>query len=602
MLTAFVDGVVAAYRDAHAAPGYTVAVVRPDRGGLTKGYGLSDIENATPVDPAATRFHVASISKTFVWTAAMLLVDRGELDLDRDVNDYLTRYTVPEGNRALTVNDLMTHSAGLEESFRVWMPSNASLPLPEAMAATEPYQYFDRGENAAYSNWGSNLVALVIEDITGGTYEDFLYSEILVPLGMTTTVLNEASPNADDSSMPISKNYRVSGGDPEEVEQIDLGAFAPIAGMTTTAVDMARWMRFHLNRGELDGVRLMSEATYAQMRSATFDRVPGSGVRAHGFADVPYRTVRYYGHSGSINEFLSNLVLAPELDLGVFISQNAADSFDPLQGVPTRVMDRALLAQGAPDYLLRPAPTEEDREIAKGIAGSYLSTRRSFVGLEKITTVFFGSFDVTANDGYLTVGSSEAPFVRIGEGLWENRNGARLGVVRDDAGNVVRLIGPSGATDSLPVTFWTNPSMLLVSVVAVVLFTLTTWLGFWRRVRHVRETTTSGRRLSWLALAGIAPLIVFGLVASQLTAVADMGFAEFATTWPAPLLYQLAYAATLLLVFGVVMVVCVLPAWRSSAWSTWRRLHFTAYAAAYGFLGVMLVNWGIAPYIPGLTT
>ncbi|MEO0952555.1 MAG: serine hydrolase domain-containing protein, partial [Pseudomonadota bacterium] len=129
-LEAYVDGLIATYRAIHNAPGYTVSVVRPDRTVFAKGYGYADLDAGTLVDPDATRFYIASISKTFVWTLAMIYVDRGELDLDRDVNDYLTRYTVPDGERPLTLDDLMAHRAGFEESLDVFVPEIAALPLP----------------------------------------------------------------------------------------------------------------------------------------------------------------------------------------------------------------------------------------------------------------------------------------------------------------------------------------------------------------------------------------------------------------------------------------------------------------------------------------
>ncbi|MEO0364874.1 MAG: serine hydrolase domain-containing protein [Pseudomonadota bacterium] len=600
LLEAFVDGVVATYRDAHAAPGYTVSVVRADRTVLAKGYGLSEIENATPVDPATTRFYVASISKTFVWTAAMLLVDRGQLDLDRDVNDYLVGYEVPQGSRPLTVNDLMAHRSGVEETFRVWMPSLTSLPLEEAIAATEPGQAFERGELAAYSNWGSNLVALVIQDVAGVSYESFLYNELLVPLGMSSTVLNAGSPNADESRLPISKNYRVKGSGPEEVDQIDLGAFAPIAGMTTTAVDMGRWMRFLLNRGELDGVRLMTESTFQLMRSKAFDPVPGAGVRAHGFADVPYHGIRYFGHTGSINEFYSKFIVAPELDLGVFISQNAADSFDPLTGVPHLVMNRELAIQGTSDFLLRPEPTDEDVDAAEAVAGTYISARRPFFGPDKFVSIVQGTVDISAKEGRLLIAGSTAPYVRVGEGLWENRNGSRIGIVKGEGGGVTRIIGSSGATDLLPVTFWTNPFNLTIGLLATVFFTVTTWLGLWRRARQVREKSTTGTIVSWIALAGVLPLVCLGVVARRIPEARDMGFAEFMSNWPLPLIGELTLVSTIVAAFAVMLLIFLLPAWKGTEWSIWRKLHFSFYTAAYAFLAVMLANWGLVRVVSDL--
>ena len=461
-LESYVDGLIATWQSEHGAPGYTLSVVRPDRVVFAKGYGLADIENNIPVDPDRTRFHVASISKTFIFTAAMMLVERGVLDIHRDVNEYLTRYQVPEGERPLTLNDLVAHRGGFEENFILFTPEVAEMDLPDALAFTQPEQVFPRGENAAYSNWATNLIALIIEDATGRTYADFLFNEILIPLGMNATTLTNESAAAQSEETPSSKNYWVNRTGPEETPQLDLGSFGPIGGMTTTASDMARWMRFHLGRGELDGVRLLSEASYELLRTRNFDPVPGAAGRAFGFADIPYRTTHYYGHTGSINSFFSMFALAPELELGVFVSQNTSDNFDPLKQTTTLIFDRELRERGELEVMNRRLPTEDDIAAAEEIAGTYLSNRRVYNGLDKILAVVFGTADLSASDGYLMGSSSNTPYVRIAPDVWENRLGDRLSVLRDDNGEVLRIISSSGATDLEPVTFLTNPQNIFL--------------------------------------------------------------------------------------------------------------------------------------------
>ncbi|MEL6950518.1 MAG: serine hydrolase domain-containing protein [Pseudomonadota bacterium] len=596
-LEAYVDGLIATYRAIHDSPGYTVSVVRPDRTVFAKGYGYADLEAVTLVDPDATRFYIASISKTFVWTLAMIYVERGELDLDRDVNDYLTRYTVPDGERPLTLNDLMAHRGGFEESLDVFVPEIAALPLPEAMAASEPAQAFPRGDRAAYSNWGSNLVALVLEDATGKSYETLLYEELLGPLGMTATTLTENSPNANDPDTYISKNYTVGGSGPEEVGQLDLGAFAPIGGMTTTASDMAPWMRFHLNRGELDGTRLMSDATYALMLERKFNPVPGSGGRAHGFSDRPYRNTRFFGHTGSINAFFSHFAFSPELGLGVFISQNTSDSFDPLAGVPTLVFDRELRLRGADDFGKRAAPAAEDTAFAEQIAGDYITSRRAVTGFEKMFSLLDGAISISADEGRLSVSGSDAPYTRIADNLWENRLGLRLAVVRGDNDEVIRLIGSSGATDLTPVTFLTNPNTALMAIGATAFFAVTTWLGFWRRVGQQREKTGVGGGLTVLALLGIAPLIWMGALAASMGDTYAMSFAEIFADWPPPLIGDFTLAATVAAAMGVLLFIGVLPAWASSGWSLWRKGHYSLFASCYLAMGILFVMWGVAPRV-----
>jgi len=598
-LEAYVDGLIATWKVVHGAPGYTVAVVRPDGNVFTKGYGLADVEAGVAVDPAATRFHVASISKTFVWTATMMLVERGVLDLDADVNTYLERYTVPEGERPLTLRDLMSHRAGVEENLDLWSVEVAAMERAEAIAASEPRQVFPRGERAAYSNWGSNLTTLIIEDATGRDYADFLFEEILDPLDMTATTLTDASPAAANPTTPVAVNYRVGSKGPEALEQLDIGSFAPIGGMTTTANDMARWMRFHLNRGELDGVRLLSEAGYAALRTRHFDPVPGASGRTSGFADIPYRSTHYYGHTGSINAFYSKFAMSSELGLGVFIAQNTSDDFDPLARVPTLVFDRALTLRGEqPSTISRSNPTEEDILAAEAVAGRYITSRRIFHGPLKFFAVLDGTIRISADEGRLIGAASNTPFLRIGDGLWENRLGDRLAFARNDEGIITHMVTPSGATDAVPVTWQNDPLILGGALAATVLFSLTTWLGFWRRFRQQPETRGTGTVLSIVALLATLPVAGLGLLAANMPDTGNLDFATVFSDWPIPFIANLSLAATVVAGTGALLLICLIPVWARSGWNRIRQIHFSLFALAYAALGLSFINWGLVT-IPG---
>ncbi|MCZ6854605.1 MAG: serine hydrolase, partial [Gammaproteobacteria bacterium] len=95
--------------------GSVVAVVQDGKVLFKKGYGYADIENRVEVDPDRTLFRIASISKTFVWTAVMQLVDTGKLDLDVDVNDYLDFAIPATYPEPITLKNLMTHTPGFED-------------------------------------------------------------------------------------------------------------------------------------------------------------------------------------------------------------------------------------------------------------------------------------------------------------------------------------------------------------------------------------------------------------------------------------------------------------------------------------------------------
>jgi hypothetical protein len=115
-LETFLDNFFATHLDSHRIPGAAVAVVADGRLVLAKGYGYADLAANRPVDPALTVFDVGSVSKLFTYTAVMQLVEQGRLDLHADVNDYLTRFRVPDTfAQPVTAAHLLTHTGGFDE-------------------------------------------------------------------------------------------------------------------------------------------------------------------------------------------------------------------------------------------------------------------------------------------------------------------------------------------------------------------------------------------------------------------------------------------------------------------------------------------------------
>ena len=114
-LEAFLDGLMPAQIEREDVAGAVVAVVKDGQVLFAKGYGYSDMAKRTPVTPDATLFRIASISKLFVWTSVMQLVEQGKLDLNRDVNDYLDFKIPPAYGKPITLRNLLTHTPGFEE-------------------------------------------------------------------------------------------------------------------------------------------------------------------------------------------------------------------------------------------------------------------------------------------------------------------------------------------------------------------------------------------------------------------------------------------------------------------------------------------------------
>ena len=165
-------------------PGVTVGIVNGTDGWfLRKVMALLNLETSAPVDGRETLFRIGSVTKTFVWTAAMQLVEQGRLDLDADVNTYLTDIKIPEKFGApITMNHLMAHRAGFEDSFTLYTRKDGDAELSlerSALKLDMPARVYPPGARTAYSNYGSALAARVIENITGRPIETYIEEEFL---------------------------------------------------------------------------------------------------------------------------------------------------------------------------------------------------------------------------------------------------------------------------------------------------------------------------------------------------------------------------------------------------------------------------------------
>src|SRR5271155_4463005 len=115
---AFLDGVMPLQLEREDIAGAVIVVVKDGKILFAKGYGYSDVAKRTPVTPDATLFRPGSISKLFTWTSVMQLAEQGKLDLDKDVNDYLDFKIPPAFGKPITLKNIMTHTAGFEETVR----------------------------------------------------------------------------------------------------------------------------------------------------------------------------------------------------------------------------------------------------------------------------------------------------------------------------------------------------------------------------------------------------------------------------------------------------------------------------------------------------
>ncbi len=588
-LAARFDAIAESFIATQQVPGAIGAIVVGDEV-ILRGWGFADREAGTQAGPDDVRFEIGSISKLFTWFAVMMLVEEGRLDLRADVSGYLAETPV-RGDGPLTLAQLMSHRPGFEDTYALFDPAIGALPRPQALAVSAPAQVFPRGQVTAYSNWGVALAGQIVEDVAGVPFEDFLQARILDPLGMTDTTYSEATARPDQP--PLSRSYRVQGGIAHPAFRVDVGSFGPAGSMASTAADMARFLRFLLSDGAVDGTRLLARETMSRMQMRLFDDLAGASDMAHGFQSRPMFGTMVYGHAGGLNEFVSNLVFIPELGVGVFVSQNGgAGASLPFIG-PDLILAQLAAEAGLSHAAPRSMPDAGAR--AAEVAGRYLINRRAFSGPMQAL-----SPQITVQA--LPDGAILAPSMRlgalvrhepIGPDLWQEPHGERIMAIRDDAGRVVRLMDGMGFTTYERARPATDPMLAAAGFGLSALLALTTLLGLiWRHgLKGGSRMGTLAAGLS-VAAAGVVWLLVIAVGLAVLSAM-QLGM-EFMIDQPQPTLIAVLLLADALAVLAVAVLLSLAIVWRAPGWSLGRRLHYSALALVLAATGALFLHWGLA--------
>jgi CubicO group peptidase (beta-lactamase class C family) len=585
------DALANAFMATNEVPGAIAAVVSGDTV-ILRGYRLVDIEGGVAAGPEDVRFEIGSITKLFTWIAVMMLVEEGRLDLEADVTQYLEDVDVP-GSAPLTLAQLMSHRGGFEESYAIFDGAVAARPRAEALTLAAPDQVFTRGTVTSYSNWGAALAGYVVEQVSGQPWESFVQARILDPLGMDDTTTAERLRRPDQP--PLASSYRVQGGTVYPAFRIDIGAFGPAGGMASTAADMARFLRFLMGDGALDDVRLLQTDTMNRLRTRLFDDRPQAADMAHGFQARPMFGTSVYGHGGGVNEFLSNLAFVPEIGAGVFISQNGGNGAHLPLFVPTEILGvlaenaglRAPVAQPIPDAARRAAEA----------SGRYLTNRRTFSGPGQVLAALSPLTVTALPDGALLIPTplSQGPVRHepVAPDIWQDAQGARVAILRDEGGRVVRLADGTGAQTHERVRGLADPIWLWLTLAIAALLSITTLLGLiWRR--GLGGGSRLGAMATSAAIGGaLSVIVLIGTGVAAALAAARLG-SEYLFDQPQPTLEAFLIAGDIVVILAIVALLSLAAAWRVPGWSFWRRIHHSIFALALAGLSAFMLRWGLA--------
>jgi CubicO group peptidase (beta-lactamase class C family) len=594
-LEAFLDGVMSQQLEPLHMAGATLAVVKDGKLFFAKGYGHVDAERQTPVDAARTLFRPGSVTKLFTATAVMQLVEQGKLDLDADVNRYLTQFQIPATfPQPITLRNLMTHSAGLDSVLigTMWRRRAEDLgPLGDVLKrfmparVNPPVTDFAAGRTASYSNWGVALEGLIVANVSGMEFDAYQEKYILGPLGMRDSTFREPLPPALTARM--SPGFTWEGGKlvPHEFEFIhDIG---PAGNLTSTATDMAKFMIAHLQLGRAGGARILREETARQMQGrvvATSPFAPGAGLH---FYETIINGRRLIGHNGGTLYFNSDLYLLPEDNVGLFVSYNTAPTADA--GGSTELI-RAFMDRYYPARLPPLEPPADFAARAALFAGSYRSYRGSEVTVEKLLSLFGGQSFSASADGAL-VDNEGKRWLEVRDGVFRAEDsGATLQFAEDANGRMHVLPHAFVAAYKLR-WFETSGFHYLVLGFGALAFVaaVASALRHWRSDRAGRPGARRARRLA--GLLGGVQLAFLALLALSFAG----SLSELIYGYPPTIHYALALPLVALPLTAGLLHFAV-RAWREQYWTRYGRVQYTAIALASVAFLWSLNYWNLIGY------
>lgn len=361
-----IDSIFSQYHTSKG-PGCAVSIIRNQAVLFEKGYGMANLEYDIPITPF-TVFDIASVSKQFTGYAIATLITEGKINPEEDVHHYLP--WVPRFTNAITVNHLLHHTSGLRDwpqTLHVagWRWDEV-FSFEDIMRMVKHQQDLDfiPGSTYSYSNTGYNLLASIVEKVSGQSFSTWTDNNIFNKLGMTAS-------HFQDNYTRVFKNVAYSYSKEDSVYKKETGALTAYgsSSLFTSIHDLNKWVIY------LQQCVSSNNAVYKQMmeegRLINGDTVHYGYGLGHGMD----RGLKTIAHTGGWQGYRTIILNYPVEQLSIIILSNAAE-FEPenyARSVADILLSDRFQKAAAPMRSIRALPTvRPDTTLLRKYTGTYL--------------------------------------------------------------------------------------------------------------------------------------------------------------------------------------------------------------------------------------
>ena len=415
------------------------AIALDDQDVVWKGaFGEANPEENLPM-ASNTICSVCSISKLFTSVAIMNLYEDGKLRLDDEVQDLLPAYNLEqkyELSGPITVRNLLTHSSGLprENNYPHWTDPTLQFPTKEEILndLSEQKTLYPSSTYFQYSNLAMALLGIIIEDVSGQSYDEYVQMLILDPLA-----LNDTRPDMPEdlwgSQLAVGHSFETMNGEQLKVKMFEPNGVTPAAGFSSTVEDLASFAAWQFRLYDASEEEILHPSTIKNMHNihwmdSDFGTSWGLGFSVYKGPDGK----KWVGHGGHCPGYKSTLMMNPESKLAYSVMINSSN---PNPGKYARGIHAILSKAGEIE-------AEEDEEMALELqeyAGYYQTeTLKSvnYIGTwgNKLMMMGLQTDDPGDFSTYRRV--EKDLFVRIRD---NGKDGESMRFIRNDDGEVVQM-------------------------------------------------------------------------------------------------------------------------------------------------------------------
>lgn len=320
---AAIDSYIQASMQENHVPGLALAIVQDNQVLYLKGFGQASADGKPVTTQAA--FSIGSLTKAFTGLAIMQLVEAGKLELDAPVKRYLPWFKLADQATAdrITLRHLLTHVSGLPRDFPMpdltWQ-SYSPDKLQAGLSKLATVELEQAVGTYSYSNVAYQILAAVIQQASGQSYETYISQHIFAPLHMTQSFASFAEVPAaqlvtghnywfgQPVATPGTPPYRVGPGN---------------GGLFSSAEDMAHFLIANLNGGRYNTASVLSANGIAELHKPAVARPKEGGYYAMGWDVLTTNGQTTLVHTGLSYNYLAKMLVIPERRLGIAVLQNS---------------------------------------------------------------------------------------------------------------------------------------------------------------------------------------------------------------------------------------------------------------------------------------